>query len=72
MFYSFVTSAPSILPGTGDIIKSLMNLLIETLEVVEKGDMNSSELGNNFGNINLKNPQINSMFKNKCSIVRLT
>lgn len=47
MFYSFVTSAPSIPPGTGDIIKSLMNLLIETLEVVEKGDMNSSDNNSN-------------------------
>lgn len=46
MFCSFVTSAPSILLGTGDIMKSLRNLLIETLEVVKKGERNTDNKRN--------------------------
>lgn len=47
MFCSFVTSAPSILLGTGDVMKSLRNLLIETSEVVEKGERKSTDNNSN-------------------------
>ena len=48
MFHSFVTSTPGIQLGTGDKMKSLMNLLIETLQVLENDDVNSSDSNSNF------------------------